>query len=400
MSNKSLKDHRQIGQEQELFFVHEYAPGAIFWLPKGWIIYQELVNFIRSRIKNEGYLEISTPVMVKNVLYKQSGHWEHFGENIFNLEIDKESYSLKPMNCPEAALVFAHKIRSYKDLPLKLSEFGILHRRELSGVLGGLLRVRQFVIDDAHLFVREDQIMEEILKLLSLVVEFYKSLGFETRFYLATKPDKAMGDEKTWSKAEKDLEEALKQAKVKYDIKLKDGAFYGPKIDTHIEDAQGRDWQLATIQLDFMIPQGLKLEYVDASSKKARPVMIHRGIFGSAERFIGMLIEHFQGAFPVWLSPVQVVVIPITERNNQYAQPIGKFLKDEGVRLQIDSRAETMQAKIRDATSQKIPYMLIVGDKEEKENLVAVRTREGKDLGIQPLKEFLDKIQKDIESKK
>ena len=395
----NLKDHRQLGQELELFFVHEYSPGAVFWLPKGWIIYQQLVNFIRDRVKNESYHEISTPVMVKNILYRKSGHWEHFGENMFNLKVDKEDYSLKPMNCPEAALVFAHKVRSYKDLPLKLSEFGILHRRELSGVIGGLLRLRQFVIDDAHLFVREDQILEEILKLLTLVVDFYKSLGFESRFYLATKPDKAMGDIKTWSKAEKDLEEALKQAKVKYDIKEKDGAFYGPKIDTHIEDAQGRDWQLATIQLDFMIPEDLKLEYVDADGKKVRPVMIHRGIFGSVERFIGMLIEHFQGAFPVWLSPVQAVVIPIAERNSEYGKMINDWLRDEGIRVELDDRSETMQAKIRDAQTQKVPYMLVVGDREQEGNQVAVRQRAGEDLGVMKIEQLLDKIKVGIESK-
>lgn len=399
MNKKSLKDHRQIGQELELFFVHEYAPGAIFWLPKGWTIYQQLVDFIRDRIKNEGYQEISTPVMIKSILYKHSGHWEHFGENIFNLKVDKEDYSLKPMNCPEAALVFAHKTRSYKDLPLRLSEFGILHRRELSGVLGGLLRVRQFVIDDAHLFVREDQILEEILKLLNLVVDFYKSLGFDTRFYLATKPDKAMGDVGTWEKAEKDLEEALKKAGVKYDIKQKDGAFYGPKIDTHIEDSQGRDWQLATIQLDFMIPEGLKLEYVDSDGKKVRPVMIHRGIFGSVERFIGMLLEHFQGNLPVWLSPVQAIIIPITERNNKYAQEVADSLIHGSIRVEVDDRTETMQSKIRDAQTQKIPYMLIVGDREEKENTVAVRTRAGEDLGAMKLDQVLDKIIKEIELK-
>lgn len=401
MNKKSLKDHRQIAQELELFFVHEYAPGAIFWLPKGWTIYQQLVEFIRQRTKDEGYQEISTPVMTKSELFKQSGHWEHFGkDNMFNLILDEESYSLKPMNCPEASLVFAHQTRSYKDLPLRLSEFGILHRRELSGVLGGLLRLRQFVIDDAHLFVRKDQILEEILKLLTLVVEFYQSLKFEPRFYLATRPDKAMGDIKIWQEAEKDLEEALKQAKVKYDIKEKDGAFYGPKIDTHIEDAQGRNWQLATIQLDFMIPEGLKLEYVDAKGAKARPVMIHRGIFGSVERFIGMLIEHFQGAFPVWLSPVQAIVIPIAERNNEYAQRIGDFLKDEGARVEVDTRSETMQAKIRDAQTQKVPYMLIVGDREEENTQVTVRTREGEDLGAVGVEGFITKLFSDIESKR
>lgn len=435
MDKKNLKDHREIGQEQELFFVHEYAPGAIFWLPKGWVIYQELMKFIREEIKDEGYQEISTPVMIKSILFKKSGHWEHFGEhNMFNLPIyeDEETqehlnriakgdipddieihqmtqnkiyyprvnYSLKPMNCPEAALVFAHQVRSYKELPLRLAEFGILHRRELSGVLGGLLRVRQFIIDDAHLFVRKDQILPEILKLLTLVTDFYQSLGFEPRFYLATMPEKAMGDPKTWRKAEKDLEEALMQAGVKYGIKEKDGAFYGPKIDTHIEDSQGRDWQLATIQLDFMIPEGLKLEYIESNGQKQRPVMIHRGIFGSFERFIGMLIEHFQGAFPVWLSPVQVKIIPITDRNITYAQKLLEQLKSSKIRVEVDERSETMQAKIRDAQLEKIPYMIIVGDKEERENKITVRTRNRESLENLSLEQFLKKLTGEIAEKR
>lgn len=407
----SAKDHRQIGQEQELFFAHEYAPGAIFWLPKGWTIYQELTKFIRSRLQDE-YLEISTPVMLKSALFKKSGHWEHFGEhNIFNLAIYDESeiaegktpkvnYSLKPMNCPEAALVFAHRTRSYRELPLRFSEFGILHRRELSGVLGGLLRARQFVIDDAHLFVRSDQIMEEIHKLLILVMDLYKSLGFKPRFFLATKPEKAMGDPEKWKEAEKDLEEALKQARVEYAVKEKDGAFYGPKIDTHIEDSQGRDWQLATIQLDFMIPERMGLEYVDSDGSKKRPVMIHRGIFGSFERFIGMLIEHFRGVFPVWLSPVQAIVLPITDRNGEYAQKVTEALKDANLRVEVDRRAETLQAKIRDAQIQKIPYMLIVGDEEEKGGGVSLRLRTGEDQGSMNTEAVIEKIRRAIEEKK
>lgn len=406
------KDHRQIAQEQELFFAHEYAPGAIFWMPKGWVIYRELMKFIREKTEGEGYQEISTPVMVKNLLFKKSGHWEHFGErNMFNLAIYDEgeiaegkipevNYSLKPMNCPEAALVFAHRTRSYKELPLKLSEFGILHRRELSGVLGGLLRVRQLVIDDAHLFVRPDQVMGEIQKLLVLVLDFYKSLGFEPRFYLATKPDKAMGDPKKWKEAERDLEKALKQVKVQYEIKEKDGAFYGPKIDTHIKDVQNRDWQLATIQLDFMIPERMELEYIDQEGKRQRPVMIHRGIFGSFERFIGMLVEHYQGAFPVWLSPVQVVVMPITDRNKEYGQKAAEKLKNEGLRVELDDRPETLQAKIRDSQLQKIPYMLVVGDKEEKESTVALRLRTGENLGGIKIEEAINRAKLAIEEKK
>lgn len=300
------------------------------------------------------------------------------------------------MNCPESTLVYSSRTRSYQDLPMKLSEYGILHRRELSGVLGGLFRVQQFSIDDAHLFVRPDQIQTEIHTLLELVTEFYRSLDFTPHFYLATKPDKAMGDPKLWEEAENDLEIALKNAKTKYDIKPKDGAFYGPKIDIHIRDSQDRDWQLATIQLDFQIPQSLKLTYVDKDGSKKQPVMIHRAIFGSFERFIGILIEHYQGAFPLWLSPIQVVTIPVTDRNIQYARELVALLKDEGIRAQLDSRSETMQARVRDAELQKVPYILVVGDEEEKGGTVAIRTRGQKEIRTQDTQEFIKKIKEAI----
>ncbi len=397
--NKTLKDHREIGRELDLFMMHEYAPGAAFWLPKGWTLYKTLIEFIRSKIEPYGYQEISTPVMIKSKLYQESGHWQHFRENIFNLKIENEDYSLKPMNCPEAALIFRSKTRSYNDLPLRLSEFGILHRNELSGVLGGLLRVRQFVIDDAHLFVRPDQIQEEINKLLKLVTGVYQSLGFAPRFYLATKPDKAMGDTKTWKEAESDLEKALKDAKVDFEIKPKDGTFYGPKIDIHIYDSQDRDWQLATIQLDFQIPEGMKLAYVDQDGKQKRPVMIHRGIFGSIERFIGILLEHTQGNLPVWLSPIEATFLPVSAKFLAYAQEAADDLKSVGIRVEVDARNETLQAKIRDATLQKIPYLLVVGEKEEKAQTVAVRTRDGKDHGQMKIDQFKQKILAEIENK-
>jgi len=425
MKNTKLKDHREIGRDLDLFSFHEYAPGAVFWHHKGWIIYRILEEFIREKDRHGGYQEISTPIMVKNKLFKESGHWKHFGEhNMFNLAIyepeeiaagkistvkikinDKTqetpevNYSLKPMNCPEAALLFRSKIRSYHDLPIRLSEFGILHRRELSGVLGGTFRVRQFVIDDAHLFVRSDQIQEEIRKLLLLVIDVYKSLGFKAKFYLATRPDKAMGDEKTWKLAEEDLESALKKAKVNFSLKSKDGAFYGPKIDIHIDDSQDRNWQLATIQLDFQIPQSMKLNYVDKGGNKERPIMIHRGVFGSLERFIGILTEHFQGAFPAWLSPIQVIVLPISDKFRDYANKICNDLESTGIRVDIDRRNETLQAKIRDATLQKIPHILIVGEKEKASGKIAVRTREGQDLGQMTIEKFADKIHKDIDNK-
>jgi len=386
---KNRVDHRQIGQELDLFSFHEETPGAVFWHPKGWLIYRILVDFIREKTAKEDYQEISTPVMVKSKLFKKSGHFEHFGENIFNFEVDDEEYSLKPMNCPESTIVYASKTRSYNDLPIKYSDFGILHRRELSGVLGGLLRIRQFTIDDAHLFVRSDQILVEIRKLLNLAIDVYDYLDFKPKFYLATKPDKALGDEKNWKEAEKSLEEALKEAKVNYGLKPKEGAFYGPKIDIHIKDSQDRDWQLATIQLDFQIPDKMDLNYINKNGKKERPVMIHRGIFGSLERFIGILLEHFGGELPFWLSPTQIVVIPISNKYNSYAQGVVKQLKTGGLRMHFDSREETMQAKIRDAQLQKIPFMLILGEREVSNNSLSVRKRDGSEMKDLSRKEFL-----------
>ena len=399
MSNATLKDHREIGRELDLFSFHEYAPGAIFWHHKGWLIYRTLLDFIRKKTEDEGYLEISTPVIVKSQLFVESGHWEHFGENIFNLKVDKENYSLKPMNCPEAAIVFRSKTRSYNDLPLRLSEFGTLHRRELSGVLGGLLRVRQFTIDDAHIFATSEQIHVEIQKLLKLTAEVYKSLGFKPRFYLATRPDKAMGDEKTWKEAENGLAKALKDTNVKFDIKPKDGAFYGPKIDIHIYDSQDRDWQLATIQLDFQIPQSMKLEYADSDGSKKRPVMVHRGIFGSLERFIGILLEHTQGNLPVWLSPIQAIILPVSDKFGDFAQKTAEKIRSNGIRTELDKRNETLQAKIRDALLQKISYILVVGEKEQKSGKVSVRERDQEGLRQMTTDELIAKIREDIEKK-
>lgn len=423
MNTALLKDHRQIGLELDLFSFHKIAPGCVFWHPKGWIIYRTLLEFIREKTEKDGYLEISTPVMVKNTLFKKSGHWQHFGEhNMFNLaiydeediqdgnvetvkikivnksfEVPQVNYSLKPMNCPEAALVYGTHTRSYQDLPIKLSEFGILHRRELSGVLGGLLRVRQFTIDDAHLFVRDDQINKEIQKLLMLVIDVYKSLNFKPKFYLSTRPDKAMGDKKTWDMAENSLKEALTDSKVNFGIKPKDGAFYGPKIDIHIEDSQSRDWQLATIQLDFQMPKNMDLNFINKEGKKEKPVMIHQGIFGSLERFIGILTEHFQGKFPTWLAPVQVEIIPITDRNLKYANQIEQKLKNNLIRTNLNGRSETMQSKIREASHSKIPYLLIVGDKEENQKTISIRSKDAKQDKIHDLDQFIKLIKQEIE---
>ena len=399
MDQTKNKDHRQIGQELDLFSFHDVAPGAVFWHPKGWSIYLTLQEFIRSLLKEEGYTEISTPVMVKSDLFKKSGHWEHYKKNIFNLDVETESYSLKPMNCPESALIYSAKTRSYQDLPIRYSDFGILHRNELSGVLGGLFRVRQFTIDDAHHFVRPDQIQEEIHQLLLLITDFYKSFKFTPEFYLSTMPDKAMGDPKVWKQAENDLEKALKDAKVKYGVKEKDGAFYGPKIDIHIKDSQSRDWQLATIQLDFQIPEKMELEYVDKDGLPKRPIIIHRAILGSLERFIGILTEHYQGAFPLWLSPVQVMLMPITDKQESTAKKIAEELKKQGIRAELDNRPERLQAKIRDSSLQKVPYLGIIGNREIEASSLSVRTREGKDLGALKVPDFLNKLKEEIDKK-
>ncbi len=399
MEEKKLKDHKQIGQELELFFTHDIAPGAPFWLPKGMIIFKELEKYIRQLTNEAGYQETSTPIMVKSELFKQSGHWEKFGEhNMYNLQLSDEqddsqpiTYSLKPMNCPESTILYRFRPRSYKELPLRYSEIGRLHRREKSGEVNGLLRVRQLTMDDAHIFAVEDQISNEVSNILDMMVEFYKSFGFEYEFRFATRPEIRAGNDEMWDKAESALSNALKNKNIKAGDKMGDGAFYGPKIDMHIKDSQGREWQLATVQLDFHQPEAFGLEYIDQDGKAKRPVMIHRAIFGSFERFIGILTEHFQGAFPIWLSPVQAVVIPIAERHNKYGAEIVEHFRSAGMRIELDGRAETMQSKIRDAQMQKIPFMLIVGDREEKEDKVAVRTREGEDLGALSHEEFLVK---------
>lgn len=406
-SSKSLKDHKQIGQELELFFTDDIAPGAPFWLPKGMVIFKELEKYIRELIQEAGYLETSTPIMVKSALFKQSGHWEKFGEhNMYNLVLSDDSegknsemYSLKPMNCPESTILYRFRTRSYKELPLRLSEIGRLHRREKSGEVNGLLRVRQLTMDDAHIYAKEDQIFEEVSSILDMMIEFYKNLGFEYEFRFATRPETRAGTDEMWDKAEKTLSGALEKKGIKAGDKMGDGAFYGPKIDLHIKDAQGREWQLATVQLDFHMPEAFKLEYTDEKGEKQRPVMIHRAIFGSFERFIAILTEHYQGAFPLWLSPVQAAVLPITDRNLKYSKKITEEISKSGIRVNLDGRSETLQAKIRDQQIQKVPYMIIIGDKEEKENNLAARARKGEDLGVISSEELIKRMIKEIDDK-
>lgn len=402
-----MKDHKEIGRELELFFTNDIAPGAPFWLPKGMIIFKELEKYIRQLTEADGYLETSTPIMVKSELFKQSGHWEKFGEhNMYSLVLSDEeddkkpvSYTLKPMNCPGSTIIYRFRQRSYKELPIRLSELGRLHRREKSGEVNGLLRVRQLTMDDAHIYAAENQIQSEIENILEMMIEFYDKFKFKYDFRLATRPELFAGTEKNWERAEKALEQALKKKKLKYTIKNQDGAFYGPKIDVHIKDSHDREWQLATVQLDFHQPEAFKLVYTDKDGKEKRPVMIHRAIFGSFERFLAILTEHFQGAFPKWLSPVQAIVLPISNKNVAYAQMIKQQLELKDIRVELDSRNETLQAKIRDASLQKVPYLLIVGVKEEQSQQVALRTHEGKNLGVMPLEQFELKILEEIASK-
>ncbi len=414
MDSNNLKDHKQIGLEQELFFTDEIAPGAPFWLPNGMIIFKELEKYIREITLQNGYLETSTPIMVKSDLFKQSGHWSKFGEhNMYNLELKDDendehpqSYTLKPMNCPESTVLYRFRPRSYKELPLRFSEIGRLHRREKSGEVNGLLRARQITMDDAHIYATEEQIFDEIDRILKMMMEFYDKLGFEYDFRLATRPQVYAGNEENWKRAEKDLEKALTKNNLKFSIKDQDGAFYGPKIDVHIKDSLGREWQLATVQLDFHQPEAFNLTYIDSDGRQKRPVMIHRAIIGSFERFIGILTEHFQGAFPVFLSPIQVVIVPISEKQNDYAKKIETELKKANIRVKLDDRNETMQGKIRDATLQKAPVICIIGGQEEKEAdekkelIVTARHRNGEQEKEVKLKTLIEKIIKDIEKKK
>jgi threonyl-tRNA synthetase len=393
------RDHRKLGRELDLFVFHDVAPGAPFWLPKGMIIFRELEKFLRRELDKHGYQEINTPVLVKKDLWEQSGHWAHYRENMFTFEADETIYSFKPMNCPESTYVYRHKIRSYKDLPLRFSEIGRLLRNEVSGALGGMFRVRQITMDDAHIYLRPDQILDEINRLIELITHFYAIFGLTPKFNLSTKPDGAMGDAGLWDQAEASLRKALESNNLPFKVKAKDGAFYGPKIDVQIEDAIGREWQVATIQLDFvMLPERFDLEYIAEDGSRKRPVAIHRAIFGSFERFVGIITEHFAGAFPTWLSPVQVAVLPITDSHHHYASNVVAMLKESHVRVEFDDRNEKIGYKIRDWETKKVPYMLIVGEKEIAQHAVAVRQHKKGDLGIRPLSDFLQHIQQEISS--
>jgi threonyl-tRNA synthetase len=380
-------DHRKIGEALDLFSFHDAAPSTPFWHPKGVIIIQELKNYIRKLQKERGYLEIITPILVKKQLYETSGHWEHYKENIYTLDVDKETFALKPMNCPGAVLVYGTKIRSYKDLPIRFSEFGNMHRRERTGVVSGLFRVFGFIMDDAHIFCQPDQIAKEMEGVLKLMLEIHETFKLKTSFALATKPDKAMGDPKLWEKAEAALKSVLQKNKLEHEVHEKDGAFYGPKIDVDVQDSLGRKWTVATVQLDFQMPEKFDLSYIGENGQKQRPVIIHRSSIGSFERFIGILLEHYQGALPFWLAPAQMRIIPVSDKHLGYAKKIKKGLSE--FRVELDDEKETLGKKIRNGETEKIPYLVIVGDKEIKAKSVTIRERGRGDLGSMKLDKFI-----------
>ena len=395
-------DHRILGQRLDLFGFNEAAPGQPFWHHHGLIIFNELVSFLRRLLKEFNYQEISTPKLLDSRLWKVSGHWAHYKDNMFLTEYEKRDFAIKPMNCPGAMLLYKSKTRSYKDLPLRLGEFGEVHRRELSGVLAGLFRVIRFTQDDAHIFCTREQIGKEISSLLDLVKIIYKdTFGFDYSFELSTKPEKHMGENKDWDYAEKTLETELKKAKVKYELKKGEGSFYGPKIDIHIKDSLGRSWQCATIQLDMQIPQRFQLSYTGEDNKEHQPIVIHRAILGSVERFIGVLLEHLNGALPLWLSPRQVRVINFTDRNTKACEKFLKELKEAMPELRIDSdlRSDTVQSKVRDAELLKINYIIVIGDKEEASKTLAVRPRGGKPAFGIKLNSFIEDLRKELAQK-
>ena len=399
MEEAKKRDHRKLGKELGLFMMHEAGPGFPFFLPKGMVLKNTLLDYWREIHRKAGYVEISTPVILNRSLWETSGHWDHYKNNMYTTVIDGEDYAIKPMNCPGGVLVYASEPRSYRDLPLRMGELGLVHRHEKSGQLHGLMRVRCFTQDDAHIFMTPEQIKDEIKGVAGLINEVYSLFGFQYHVELSTRPEDSMGSDEDWEMATDALRSALDELQLPYVVNEGDGAFYGPKIDFHLVDWIGRTWQCGTIQLDFQLPQRFELEYVGADGEKHRPIMIHRVVFGSIERFIGILIEHFAGAFPTWLAPVQVKVLPISDKYMDYAQSVLNKLTEAGIRAEVDTRAEKIGYKIREAQTAKIPYMLVVGQKEEEENTVSVRSRAAGDEGARSLDTFIADILKEIETK-
>lgn len=390
------RDHRRIGREMELFSFHESAPGMPFWHPRGMILYNIVMAYIRRKLDERRYSEIFTPLILNAELWKQSGHWDHYRESMYFTEIDDEQYAVKPMNCPGACIVYRADLKSYRDLPFKVAEMGIVHRHEMSGVLHGLTRVRFFTQDDAHIYCTPDQVRDEVIDLIKMVQEVYSDFGFDDyNVELSTRPEKYVGTIEMWDRAEADLEAALDDTGLEYILNEGDGAFYGPKIDFHFRDSLGRSWQLGTIQVDYSMPERFDLEYVGSDGERHRPVMIHRAIFGSIERFIAILIEHYAGDFPLWLAPRQVVVIPISENFRDYAREVAASLEKSGIRVEVNARDEKIGYKIREGETGRVPYMLVVGRNEMDNSTVSVRRRKEGDLGEMPLDDFLSLIEKE-----
>ena len=399
MEEAKKRDHRKIGKEMGLFMFNEAGPGFPFFLPNGMVLKNTLIEYWRQIHHKNGYVEVSTPIILNRKLWETSGHWDHYKENMYTTVIDDEDYAVKPMNCPGGILIYQSEPRSYRDLPMRVGELGLVHRHEKSGQLHGLFRVRCFTQDDAHIFMTPDQIKDEILGVIKMIDDLYSMFGFKYNVELSTRPENSMGSDEDWALAENGLRDALDAAGLKYVINEGDGAFYGPKIDFHLIDAIGRTWQCGTIQLDFQLPQRFELEYVGADSEKHRPIMVHRVIFGSIERFIGILTEHFAGKFPLWLAPVQVKILPVSDKYMDYAKKIYEMFDNEGIRVQLDGRSEKLGWKIREAQKEKVPYMMIVGEKDETDGTVSVRNRGGVDEGALDPGAFIARMKKEIAEK-
>ena len=393
------RDHRKLGKELDLFSIHEEGPGFPFFHPKGMIIRNILEDFWKKEHIKRGYGEIKTPIILSEELWHQSGHWDHYKENMYFTEIDEKGYAIKPMNCPGSILIYKSGLHSYRDLPLRWGELGLVHRHELSGALHGLMRVRSFTQDDAHIFCLPSQVKDELKQVIDLADYVYDIFGFKYHVELSTRPENSMGTDEQWEIATNGLREALVEKGIDYKVNEGDGAFYGPKIDFHLQDAIGRTWQCGTIQLDFQMPERFDLVYIDKNNEKKRPVMIHRTILGSIERFLGILIEHFAGKFPVWIAPVQAIVLPISDKFNDYAYEIKKEMEQKGLRVEIDDRAEKIGYKIREARLQRIPYMLVVGEKEVESRLVSVNKRDEGDIGQYTVEDFTNMVLEEVEKK-
>jgi len=395
------RDHRRIGRELDFFHMQEEAPGAVFWHPKGWTVFQNLISYMRDKQREAGFQEVNGPELMDRSLWEASGHWEKFGENMFTTQTpDERVYAIKPMNCPGHVQIFRQGLRSYRDLPVRFAEFGKVHRYEPSGALHGLMRVRAFTQDDAHIFVSPDQITAESVAVTQLILDIYRDFGFDdVRIKFSDRPEKRVGSDDIWDKAEAALKEAARVAGIEYSLNPGEGAFYGPKLEFVLRDAIGRDWQCGTLQVDLNLPGRLGAHYIDEHSQKQTPVMLHRAIFGSLERFLGILIEHHAGKLPTWLSPVQVVVMNITDRQDDYVRKVADFLKNQGLRVETDLRNEKIGFKIREHTLQRVPYLLVAGDKEVAAELLSVRTRSGKDLGQMSAQTFVERLRSELESR-